>query len=136
MLAIHSRQQPGILAGREAAPFAAPATEQKIAGTLLGRREMVVDRLARLLGNLEPDRKNSLVLPNCRAFDCIAVWRDVLDLEAHHVAATQLAVDREIEERQVPRASCELQPRANGPDVLRLQRWFRADQLALIPGSG
>jgi hypothetical protein len=30
------------------------------------------------------------------------MWRDVLDLEAHHVAATQLAIDREIEERQVP----------------------------------
>jgi hypothetical protein len=61
MLATHFDSSRGILAGREAAAFAAAATEQKIAGTLLGRREVVVDRLAPLLGDLEPNRKTSLV---------------------------------------------------------------------------
>jgi hypothetical protein len=60
---------------------------------------------------------------------------DVLDPKPHHVAATQLAVDREIEERRIPRASCELQSSPDGPDVRRLQRWFRSDELALVPGS-
>jgi hypothetical protein len=46
-------------------------------------------------------------LPNRRTVDGIAVWCDVLNLEAHHVAATQLAIDREIEQRQVPSAPCE-----------------------------
>jgi hypothetical protein len=60
---------------------------------------VLVDRLARLLGDLEPDRATGLALPNGRTVDCVAMWRDVLDLEAHHVAPAQLAIDREIEER-------------------------------------
>jgi hypothetical protein len=83
---------------------------------------VLVDRLTRLLGDLEPDRKTGLVLANGRTVYGIAMWRDVLDPEPHHIAATQLAVDREIEERQFPRAPCELQPRPNGPDLLRLER--------------
>jgi hypothetical protein len=134
MLAIHSDSRRAYWRV-EAAAFAPAAVEQEIAGTIPARRKVLVDRLARLLGNLEPDRKTGLVLPNGRTVDGIAMWRDVLDLEAHHVAATQLAIDREIEERQVPHPPCELQLRPNGPDVLRLQRWLRADQLALIPGS-
>jgi hypothetical protein len=66
---------------------------------------VLVDRLACLLGDLKPDRPTRLVLPNGRAVDGIAMWCDVLDLEADYVAATQLAVDREIEERQVPRCA-------------------------------
>jgi hypothetical protein len=54
------RHQPGVLAGREATIFAAAAMEQKIAGTFPGRRKLLVDRLARLLGDLEPDRKTGL----------------------------------------------------------------------------
>jgi hypothetical protein len=114
--------------------LAATATKQEIAGSLLGRRNVLIDRLAGLLGDLEPDRKLGLVLPNGRPVDRIAMRRDILDSKAHQVSATQLAIDREIEERQVSRAPCELQSSSNGPDVLRLQRWFRSDELALVPG--
>jgi hypothetical protein len=85
---------------------------------------VIVNRVASLLSNLEPDRPTRLVLPNGRAVDGIAMWCHVLDPEAHHFAATQLAVDREIEERQVPHPPRELQPHPNGPDMLRLQRWL------------
>jgi hypothetical protein len=70
------------LAGGEAAAIAAADLEQKIAGTLPAHRKVLVDRLACLLGDLEPDRPTRLVLPNGRAVDGIAVWRNVLDLEA------------------------------------------------------
>jgi hypothetical protein len=43
------RQQAGILAGREATTFAAAAVEQKIAGRLPSDRQVIVDRLARLV---------------------------------------------------------------------------------------
>ena len=76
-----------------------------------------------------------VVLPNGRSVDGVAVWCDVVDPEAYYIAATQLAIDREIEERQIPRATRKLQPRPDRPDVLRLERWFRSDQLALVPGS-
>jgi hypothetical protein len=127
-----ARQQARILAGGEAS-LAAAAMEQKIAGTLPGHRKVLVDRLTRLLGNLEPDRKTGLVLPNGRPLDGIAVWHDIFDPKAHHVATTQLAIDREVEERQIARAPCEQQSRPNGPDMLRLQRWLRSDQFALVP---
>ena len=67
------------MARGEAAAFAATAMEQKIAGALPGRRKLLVDRLTRLLGDLEPDRKTGLALPNGRAFDGIDMWGDVLE---------------------------------------------------------
>jgi hypothetical protein len=96
------------LAGGEATSLAAAAMEQKIARTLPARRKVLIDRLARLLGDLEPDRKTGLALPNGRTVDGLSIWRDVLDFEAHHVAAAQLAINCEIEERQVARAPCKL----------------------------
>jgi hypothetical protein len=119
-----------MLAGGEAAAVAAAAMEQKIAGTLPARRKVLVNRLARLLGDLEPHRTASRVLPHGRTVDCITMWRNVLDHEAHHVTATRLAIDGEIEEREVPCPPCELQPSPNGPDLLRLERWLWSDQLA------
>lgn len=81
---------------------------------------MLLDCLARLLSDLGPDPPTRLALPNGRAIDGIAMWRDALDLEVDQVAATRLAIDREIEERQVPRPPRELQPGLNRPDLLRL----------------
>ena len=122
------------MAGREAAAFAAAAIEEKIAGTLPGRRKVLVDRLARLLGDLEPDRKTGLVLPNGRAVDGVPMWRYVLDLEAHHDAATQLAIDRKIEERQVPRAPCELQARPMAQTCFGWSGGFGPISLPLFQG--
>jgi hypothetical protein len=82
------RQQAGILAGGEATTLAATATKEEVAGSLLSRRNVLIDRLARLLGDLESDRKTGLVLPNGRTVDSIAMWCDVFDLEPHDVAAT------------------------------------------------
>jgi hypothetical protein len=74
------RQQASILAGGEAAAFAAAAMEQEIARTRSGCREVIVNRLASLLSNLEPDRPTRLVLPNGRAVDRVAIWCDILDV--------------------------------------------------------
>ena len=84
-----------MLARREAASIAAAAMEQKIPGALPARRKVFVDRLARLFSDLESDRKTGLALPNGRTVDGIAMRGDVLDPEPHHVAATQLTVDRD-----------------------------------------
>jgi hypothetical protein len=94
--------------------------EQKIPGALPARRKVFVNRLARLLSDLKSDRKTGLALPNGGTVDGIAMRDDVLDLEAHHVTATQLAIDRDVEKRQVSRAPRELQSSSNGPDALRL----------------
>jgi hypothetical protein len=60
------RQQASILPGDEAPAFAAATMEQGIARMRSGCREVIVNSLASLLGELEPDRTTGLVLPNSR----------------------------------------------------------------------
>ena len=50
------REQARILAGREAATWTPTAGEQEIAGVLAVGLEVIIDRLAGLLGDLELDR--------------------------------------------------------------------------------
>jgi hypothetical protein len=59
--------------------------------------------------------------------------RNVLDFEAYDIAAAKLTVDGEIEGRKIARLALHLQSRADGPDVLRLQRRLWANELALVP---
>jgi hypothetical protein len=49
------------------------------------------------------------------------------------VAAAQLAVDRQIEQRQLSRLPGHAQLSANGPDLVQLQRRLLANQLAFVP---
>ena len=95
---------------------------------------VVVDRLAGLLGQFEPDRLPGLLLPHRRPIDRIPVRCNVLDLERDDIAAAQLAVDGEIEHRQVAHPPVDLELGADRPNVLRPQRRLRANQLALVPG--
>jgi hypothetical protein len=69
-----------------------------------------------------------------RPADCIFVRRNVLDPESDDVASPQLAVDGQIEHRQVAGSSLDLQLAANGPDVFGPERRLRPDQLALFQG--
>jgi hypothetical protein len=86
----------------------------------LGCLEVIIDGLTSLFGDLEPDRATSLPLAHCCTIYRVSVGRNVLDPEAHHITPSQLAIDCKIEERKVSRPLSKLQPRSNGPDVLRL----------------
>ena len=59
---------------------------------------------------------------------------DVLDAEIDEVAATQLAVDREVEHCQVSNLMRVLKVNLDGPDVLRLKRRLLTNQFAFVPG--
>src|SRR5262252_19471 len=96
----------------------AAAREQKVAGLLACRLEIVVDGLPRLIRQLELDRSARLPLADRRAVDRVAVRRNVLDLDGDNVAAAQLAVDRQIEHGEVSGAALDHQSGPNGPDVL------------------
>src|SRR3954465_5398576 len=63
--------------------------------------EIVVDGFTGLVRQLEFDRSASFLLPHRRAVDSISIWRYVLNLEGHHIAAPQLAIDRQIEHGEV-----------------------------------
>jgi hypothetical protein len=87
-----------------------------------------------VLGQIEHHRPTGFLLAYGGAGNGMALWRDVGDAQADQVAAAQLAVDAEVEQRQVADATRELQRAANGPDILNPQRRLGADQLALVSG--
>src|SRR5262249_49518037 len=51
------------------------------------------------------------------------------------ITRSQLAVDGEVEERQLSRTEADLQSYPDRPDIFQLQRSFLPHQLALVPGS-
>ena len=59
---------------------------------------------------------------------------DVAHAQTDEIAATQLAVDRQVEHGQVTNRMGVLKVDADGPDVLRLERWLLADEFAFVPG--
>src|ERR1700731_4655 len=101
-------------------PPAWPArrSEQKVAGLSVGGADVVIDRLPGLFGHLEPHGHAGLLLAHRRAFNGVSVRRNVLDLESDDIATAQLAVDRQIEHRQVALAVCDLELGPDRPDVL------------------
>ncbi len=54
--------------------------------------------------------------------------------EVHEITPAEFAVDSEVEQREIPNPASELQPNADRPDFLELERRFRPDQSALVPG--
>jgi NADPH:quinone reductase-like Zn-dependent oxidoreductase len=58
---------------------------------------------------------------------------NVVDPKANEIAAAQLAVDSEIEERQIAFAALHLKPDTNAPDLFRPQGTLLADEPALVP---
>jgi hypothetical protein len=47
---------------------------------------------------------------------------DIVDAESNQIAATQLAVDGEVEQGEFPGSMIQLQPNPDSPDLLQLQR--------------
>ena len=57
--------------------------------------------------------------------------RKVADPKADEIAAAQLTVDSQVEHGQIADCMRVLKVNPDSPDVLGLQRWFLADELAL-----
>ena len=91
------RDKPCVLACRHAAALVAAAREQQFAGLFTRRSQVAVDGLTGLLRQLEFYRPSRLPLPNRCTVDRVAIRRNVLHLEGHHIAAAQLAIDRQVE---------------------------------------
>ena len=108
------------------------ATEQKFARFLASRFDVIVDRLPRLLRQLKPDRPTSLLLPRCGAIDRIPAGCNILDAKRDDIATPQLAVDCQIEHRQVGRPSLHLQSGTDRPYMFWRQRRLLPDKLALV----
>jgi hypothetical protein len=58
----------------------------------------------------------------------------IADLQFDKVAATQLAIDGEVEHGQVADAVFEIESNPDCPDLLKLEWRFRLYQLTFVPG--
>jgi hypothetical protein len=127
------RDEARILA-RGQRPIRASATRKQALPRLeAAAAKIVVERLPGLLSQFEPDGPSGLLLANVGPVDGVAVGRHVIDIEGNEITTTQLAVDGQIEHRQIAHTLCKLQIGPNCPDVTWSQWRFGAGDLALIP---
>jgi hypothetical protein len=83
-----------------------------------------IERLPRLLGQFEPHRPIGFPLAQVGAVDRLAMRRHVIDAQCDEIASAQFAIDRQIEQGQVPYTQLKVQLGPNGPDMRRSQwRW-------------
>jgi hypothetical protein len=92
--------------------------EQELAGFLAGRPDVVVHRLAGLFRQFKPDGPPSLFLAHGSPINGIAIRSDVLDFESDDIAASQFAVDGQIEHRQIACSLLDLELGPDRPDML------------------
>src|SRR6516162_5855613 len=94
-----------------------------------GAAKIFVYRLPRLLCQLEANRSTRLLLTDAGSVKRATIGRDITDAQRNEIAASQLAVDREVEERQIAQAPLELQLGTDRPHVARSQWGSRANNL-------
>jgi len=82
---------------------------------------------------LELNRSARLLLHDHRAGPDFRSYNQGADFDLDEIAAAQLAVDRQIEERSVPQTPLPIQKEADRPYLPGFQRAFRSDLLARIP---
>lgn len=109
------------------------ACEQELAGLLTGGLDVLIDRLPGLFGQLEPDGMSGFPLADGGTINGDPVRSHILNLEADDIAASELTVDGKIEHGKIACSALDLQLGPDRPDMLRSQRRFGAEQLALVP---
>jgi hypothetical protein len=86
-----------------------------------------------LLGHLELHRSLGLLLHDDCACRDLTALDDIMDTQRDEIAAAQLAIDGEIEKRQLSRSMIQLKAKPNRPDFLWLQRGLLPKQFAFVP---
>jgi len=93
--------------------LATAGCEHELARFLAGRSDVFIHRLTGLFSQLKPNGTPYLFLANARSVNRISVRSNVLDLEGDEITASQLAVDGQIEQRQIAGSFLDLEL---GPD--------------------
>src|ERR1700730_15195107 len=89
--------EPRVLSRGDAPSRTAAAGIHKFAGLFGGGPHVVVDSLAGLFRQFEPDGLAGLLLSDRGPIDCVSSWRYILDPEGDDITATELAIDGQIE---------------------------------------
>ena len=85
-------------------------------------REIDVDRLARLLCNLEANWPPCFALSNGGSIDGITMGCHINNPQAYQVARPKFAVDGEVEQCEISEAFQQLEPRSDRPNMFRAKR--------------
>jgi hypothetical protein len=128
------RYTPSVLPRSHTPLLPSAGCEHEFAGLLTGRPDVVVHCLTSLFRQFEPDRPPGLFLAYGRSIARITIRRNVFDLESDDIAASQLAVDGQIEHREIARSLLDLELGPDRPDVLLPQGRLGPYQLSLVPG--
>ena len=122
-----------VLSGGDVRRAVDSAREKEILGLQVGRVDPLLDSPSGIRSELELNRSPRLLLDYGCSFQCSPAVDDVSDLEAHEITASELTVDRKVEQSKLSRVLVELESDADSPDLREFQRWLRADQVAFVP---
>lgn len=86
-----------------------------------------------MFGDFKLHRSSGLALRDPRSRPHLVALHHVFDPQVDEIAAAQLAINGQIEERQVTHAVGNLKPDANGPNFAGLQRRLLARHPTFIP---
>jgi hypothetical protein len=101
-------KQTRILSGREALLWVTLRGKEELSLLPVCHAEVFIDSLPGLFCDLEPHRSAGLLLADSHSLNGVSVRGNVFDFESDNIATAQLAVDGEIEQRQVAFALCHL----------------------------
>src|SRR5262249_9610144 len=99
------RYQPGVLPRSNGSMAIAAAWDQQLARLPSGHRFIGINCFAGLLRQFESDRLPCLLLTHGCPLNCVSIRSNVFDLDGDNIAATQLAIDGEIEHCQIAAAT-------------------------------
>lgn len=126
--------EPCVLPRRQSPRAVTPASKQKLSRLPSGQPQVLVDCHAGLVCQFEAHRPARLFLPDGCAIHRVATRSHIVNADGDDITAAQLAIDRQIEEREVALLALDLQLGPDQPDVARSQWRFGAAELALVPG--
>ena len=125
---------PGILASRNMRRSRLTTGEQILLRLQIRLFDPCRDCGPRRLGQFELHRLLGLPLHDHRSGHYLTGVRHVPNPQIDEITATQLAVDCQVEHGQIADLVFIMEVDPNSPDVLWLQGWLLADQLAFVPG--
>ena len=113
--------EPSILARADVLSVVDPAREHMVGHRTSSALQPRAQAALGVVEQLELHRPLRLLLDHDGAGTDAAAQHDVADLDLDDVAASQLAVDREVEHGAVAHALLAVEPEPDGPDLLRLE---------------
>ena len=115
-----------VLPGAEVAHVVDSAREDEIEDSTAAALQPRLQALTCFCHDFELNRPAGLLLRNRRTASGVAPADDITNPELDEITATQLAVDREVEQCSIAQALVFVEVKANGPDVARTERAFGA----------